>query len=88
MHQIMNMMAAMMPEEQIIEDMKDALIEYSVCPVDQKKQVQHKIEMMCILFLSKRAIEISGGDFNAMMKMNREMEEIEKLKEMLNPNKQ
>jgi len=58
MKDLMIMLSSVMPDDFIYENLKEEITSYQL---SQTKEAKDKIEMLCMIVLSKRAAEEAGG---------------------------
>lgn len=78
------LLSAAMPEELILDMLEEKLKEYK-----ESKNPDHlgKIEMICGLLLSKRAIKIEGGGFEGTQNVIEKMDRMKRGHDLLDPKK-
>lgn len=79
MKQLLFMAATIMPTEDIIEKLEDALKEYKVAPTDENKRAVEMFSFMLMINLE------NGGSIKKMTEMLQEVEKVDKAKELLTP---
>lgn len=72
MKELMVMMATMMPEEKLLNDLRDAINDYLILPTNEKND---EIAMLCTMFTIRHATK---GDANTAMDMIQDMDKMEK----------
>ena len=73
------MAATVMPTEDIIEKLEDALKEYKVAPTDENKRAVETFSFMLMINLE------NGGSIKKMTEMLQEVEKVDKAKNLLTP---
>jgi len=79
MKQLLFMAATIMPTEDIIEKLEDALKEYKVAPTDENKRAVEMFSFMLMINLE------NGGSIKKMTEMLQEVEKVDKAKDLLTP---
>lgn len=79
MKQLLFMAATIMPTEDIIEKLEDALKEYKVAPTDENKRAVEMFSFMLMINLE------NGGSIKKMTEMLQEVEKVDKAKNLLTP---
>lgn len=79
MKQLLFMAATIMPTEDIIEKLEDALKEYKVVPTDENKRAVEMFSFMLMINLE------NGGSIKKMTEMLQEVEKVDKAKNLLTP---
>lgn len=79
MHNLMLMLAAVMPEEMILEEITEALTSYKIDPTKEAKQ---KLLTSCMLFASKQAAENAPKGVTGLME---DMDRMKATEDFLNP---
>lgn len=79
MKQLLFMAATIMPTEDIIEKLEDALKEYKVVPTNENKRAVEMFSFMLMINLE------NGGSIKKMTEMLQEVEKVDKAKELLTP---
>lgn len=79
MKELLFMAATIMPTEDIIEKLEDALKEYKVAPTDENKRAVETFSFMLMINLE------NGGSIKKMTEMLQEVEKVDKAKELLTP---
>ena len=79
MKQLLFMAATVMPTEDIIEKLEDALKEYKVAPTDENKRAVETFSFMLMINLE------NGGSIKKMTEMLQEVEKVDKAKNLLTP---
>lgn len=79
MKELLFMAATIMPTEDIIEKLEDALKEYKVAPTDENKRAVEMFSFMLMINLE------NGGSIKKMTEMLQEVEKVDKAKELLTP---
>lgn len=79
MKQLLFMAATIMPTEDIIEKLEDALKEYKVAPTNENKRAVEMFSFMLMINLE------NGGSIKKMTEMLQEVEKVDKAKELLTP---
>lgn len=73
MHELMFALAAMLPKEKILEDLKDALQDYMLFPDDKEKENNLQMHMTLLAIHLK-----SDGEVKNAMNLLRDMEDKDK----------
>lgn len=73
MHELMFALAAMMPKEEILEDLKDALQDYMLFPDDKKKEDNLQMHMTLLMINLK-----TKGSVNEAMSLVKKIEDKDK----------
>lgn len=79
MKQLLFMAATVMPTEDIIEKLEDALKEYKVAPTNENKRAVEMFSFMLMINLE------NGGSIKKMTEMLQEVEKVDKAKNLLTP---
>lgn len=79
MKQLLFMVATIMPTEDIIEKLEDALKEYKVVPTDENKKAVEMFSFMLMINLE------NGGSLKKMSEMLQEVEKVDKANRLLTP---
>lgn len=79
MKQLLFMAATIMPTEDIIEKLEDALKEYKVAPTNENKRAVEMFSFMLMINLE------NGGSIKKMTEMLQEVEKVDKAKNLLTP---
>lgn len=79
MKELLFMAATIMPTEDIIEKLEDALKEYKVAPTDENKRAVEMFSFMLMINLE------NGGSIKKMTEMLQEVEKVDKAKNLLTP---
>lgn len=79
MKELLFMAATVMPTEDIIEKLEDALKEYKVAPTQENKRAVKVFSSMLMINLE------NGGSIKKMTEMLKEVEKVDKAKELLTP---
>lgn len=79
MKELLFMAATIMPTEDIIEKLEDALKEYKVAPTDENKRAVETFSFMLMINLE------NGGSIKKMTEMLQEVEKVDKAKNLLTP---
>ena len=74
--ELLNMMASMLSEEQIVDQLEEAIQEYKIKPCDDTFQKISTVGVMCSFKTMQNA---NGGGFEGMVKMNSVLQKAEKL---------
>lgn len=72
MKELMVMMATMMPEEKLLNDLRDAINDYLILPTNEKID---EISTFCTMVIIRHATK---GDADTAMNMIRDMDKMEK----------
>jgi hypothetical protein len=73
MHELMFALAAMLPKEKILEDLKDALQDYMLFPDDKEKESNLQMNMALVTIHLR-----TKGSINEAMSLAKDMEDKEK----------
>ena len=79
MKQLLFMAATIMPTEDIIEKLEDALKEYKLIPNEENKKQVEMFSFMLMINLE------NGGSLKKMSEMLQEVEKVDKAKDLLTP---
>lgn len=80
MKELMIMMATMMPEEKLLNDLKDAIEDYLILPTNEKRD---EIAMFSTMVVIKHD---TNGDAKNAVDMIKKMEKLEKQSNIFNVN--
>jgi len=79
MKELLFMTATITPTEKIIERLEDALKDYKVVPTEENKKTVEMFSFMLMINLE------NGGSIKKMTEMLKQVEKVDKAKELLTP---